>query len=111
MLHFKTLSNSKQKLLCTNSEKKTTGKCCEILQSSEVYVFSVLTFILDVNPAFCFQYATVVRGGSIFEVKAEEIALGDIVNIKFGDRVPADVRVITAHGFKVLFLLIPFLEF
>lgn len=47
------------------------------------------------------QYATVVRGGSIFEVKAEEIALGDIVNIKFGDRVPADVRVITAHGFKV----------
>ena len=47
------------------------------------------------------QYANVVRGGSNFEIKAEDIALGDLVNIKFGDRVPADVRVIVAHGFKV----------
>nr|AYN73065.1 sodium/potassium-transporting ATPase subunit alpha [Pinctada fucata] len=47
------------------------------------------------------QYAVVTRGGEKHNIKAEEIVLGDIVDIKFGDRVPADVRVITAHGFKV----------
>merc|ERR1711962_1726988 len=30
-----------------------------------------------------------------------ELTVGDIVEIKFGDRVPADVRVIEARGFKV----------
>ena len=30
-----------------------------------------------------------------------ELTLGDIVDIKFGDRVPADLRVIEARGFKV----------
>ena len=34
-------------------------------------------------------------------MKAEELVLGDIVEVKFGDRVPADLRVITAHSFKV----------
>ena len=27
--------------------------------------------------------------------------VGDIIEVKFGDRVPADVRVLQAHGFKV----------
>lgn len=27
--------------------------------------------------------------------------MGDIVDIKFGDRVPADLRIIVSHGFKV----------
>ncbi|XP_071176809.1 sodium/potassium-transporting ATPase subunit alpha-like isoform X2 [Mytilus edulis] len=47
------------------------------------------------------QYARVLRSGNTYEIKAEEIALGDIVDVKFGDRVPADVRVIVAHSFKV----------
>ena len=34
-------------------------------------------------------------------MKAEELVLGDIVEVKFGDRVPADLRVIIAHSFKV----------
>lgn len=50
---------------------------------------------------FYLQYANVLRSGNTYEIKAEEIALGDIVDVKFGDRVPADVRVITAHSFKV----------
>ena len=29
------------------------------------------------------------------------MVLGDIVEIKFGDRIPADVRLISSHGFKV----------
>lgn len=43
----------------------------------------------------------VTRGGKILNIKAEELVVGDIIDVKFGDRVPADVRVITAHGFKV----------
>ncbi|KAL3887026.1 hypothetical protein ACJMK2_026982 [Sinanodonta woodiana] len=47
------------------------------------------------------QYALVVRNGEKLNIRAEELVVGDVVEIKFGDRVPADVRVITAHGFKV----------
>lgn len=47
------------------------------------------------------QYATVIRGGETITVKAEELTLGDIVLIKFGDRVPADLRIIEAMGLKV----------
>nr|XP_022323941.1 sodium/potassium-transporting ATPase subunit alpha-like [Crassostrea virginica]XP_022324237.1 sodium/potassium-transporting ATPase subunit alpha-like [Crassostrea virginica] len=47
------------------------------------------------------QFAVVTRGGKILNIKAEELVVGDVIDVKFGDRVPADVRVITAHGFKV----------
>ena len=43
------------------------------------------------------------RNGKVLNCKAEELVVGDIIDVKFGDRVPADVRVITAHGFKVFF--------
>lgn len=43
----------------------------------------------------------VVRGGEKLNVKAEELVLGDVIEVKFGDRVPADIRVISCHGFKV----------
>merc|ERR1712055_934293 len=46
------------------------------------------------------QYAVVRRNGEKITVKAAELTLGDIVDIKFGDRVPADLRVIEARGFK-----------
>merc|ERR1712179_399306 len=47
------------------------------------------------------QYAVVRRNGEKITVKAAELTLGDIVDIKFGDRVPADLRVIECRGFKV----------
>ena len=34
-------------------------------------------------------------------VKAEELTFGDIIEVKFGDRMPADVRILEARGFKV----------
>ncbi len=34
-------------------------------------------------------------------MKAEELVVGDLVEVKFGDRVPADIRVLKAQGFKV----------
>merc|ERR1712172_213853 len=48
------------------------------------------------------QYALVRRsGGEKITVKAEELTLGDIVEIKFGDRCPADLRILEARGLKV----------
>jgi len=47
------------------------------------------------------QYALVRRNGEKLEVKADEITKGDIVEVKFGDRIPADIRILEARGFKV----------
>ena len=47
------------------------------------------------------QYALCIRGGEKVNIKAEELTLGDIVEVKFGDRIPADIRILEAHGFKV----------
>jgi len=47
------------------------------------------------------QYATVLREGQKLTLKTEAIVVGDILEIKFGDRIPADIRIIEAHGFKV----------
>lgn len=53
------------------------------------------------NACFCFQFATVIREGEKVTVRAEDLVLGDVVEVKFGDRVPADLRIIEARGFKV----------
>ena len=31
--------------------------------------------------------------------------MGDIIFVKFGDRVPADIRVLEARGFKVIVII------
>lgn len=45
--------------------------------------------------------AAVVRDGEIREVDAEEIVPGDVVWLESGNRIPADMRLITAHGLEV----------
>merc|ERR1712061_275515 len=47
------------------------------------------------------QYALARRDGEKVTITAAELTLGDIVEVKFGDRVPADIRVLEARGFKV----------
>jgi sodium/potassium-transporting ATPase subunit alpha len=47
------------------------------------------------------QYATVLREGQKLTLKAEEIVIGDVVEVKFGDRIPADIRIVESRGFKV----------
>merc|ERR1719391_770402 len=47
------------------------------------------------------QYALCLREGEKLNIKADELTLGDIVEIKFGDRIPADLRVLESKGFKV----------
>merc|ERR1712179_695452 len=47
------------------------------------------------------QYALVRRNCEKVTLAAVELTLGDIVEVKFGDRIPADIRVLEARGFKV----------
>jgi len=47
------------------------------------------------------QQAVALRNGEKKTIKAEDLVVGDVIDVKFGDRVPADIRVVKAHGFKV----------
>ena len=47
------------------------------------------------------QYALCLREGQKLTIKAEELTVGDIVEVKFGDRIPADLRILEAKGLKV----------
>ncbi|XP_025412836.1 sodium/potassium-transporting ATPase subunit alpha isoform X4 [Sipha flava] len=47
------------------------------------------------------QFALVIRQGESLTLRAEDLTLGDIVELKFGDRIPADLRIIESHSFKV----------
>ena len=42
-----------------------------------------------------------MRNGKSKEIRVERLVVGDIVDVKFGDRLPADIRVIKCSGFKV----------
>uniref|UniRef100_A0A914CS75 Sodium/potassium-transporting ATPase subunit alpha n=1 Tax=Acrobeloides nanus TaxID=290746 RepID=A0A914CS75_9BILA len=46
-------------------------------------------------------FALVYRNGEKVQVRTEDIVAGDIVDVKGGDRIPADIRVVSGHGFKV----------
>lgn len=50
---------------------------------------------------FSSQQAVVIRDGQKNEITASQLVVGDLVEIKGGDRVPADIRIITAQGCKV----------
>ncbi|XP_030827677.1 sodium/potassium-transporting ATPase subunit alpha-1 [Camarhynchus parvulus] len=47
------------------------------------------------------QQALVVRNGEKMSINAEGVVVGDLVEVKGGDRIPADLRIISAHGCKV----------
>ncbi|XP_053546839.1 potassium-transporting ATPase alpha chain 2-like [Bombina bombina] len=47
------------------------------------------------------QQAMVLREGKRIEINAEELVVGDIVSIKGGDKIPADIRILECQGFKV----------
>lgn len=46
-------------------------------------------------------YAEVIREGETLTVAAETLTIGDLVLVKFGDSIPADIRIIEARNFKV----------
>ena len=45
--------------------------------------------------------AVVLRGGEKVRVEAAELVVGDVIEVKGGDKIPADFRIVTADGFKV----------
>lgn len=45
--------------------------------------------------------ATVIRGGEVESIVSKEVVVGDLIELKFGDQVPADVRITKSQGFKV----------
>lgn len=47
------------------------------------------------------QSAVVIRDAVKRDIPAEELVVGDVIEVKFGDRMPADVRITYAQGFKV----------
>ena len=47
------------------------------------------------------QYALCIRDGEKLNLKADELTIGDVIEVKFGDRMPADMRVVEARSFKV----------
>lgn len=42
-----------------------------------------------------------IREGEKVQINAEEVVGGDLIEVKGGDRIPADIRVVSAHGCKV----------
>ena len=49
----------------------------------------------------CSQQALVIREGEKMQINAEQVVAGDLVEVKGGDRIPADLRIISSHGCKV----------
>ncbi|XP_044530933.1 sodium/potassium-transporting ATPase subunit alpha-2-like [Gracilinanus agilis] len=47
------------------------------------------------------EQAIVIRDGKKLQINVSEVVLGDVVEIKGGDRIPADLRIISSQGCKV----------
>uniref|UniRef100_A0A7E4V1S5 Sodium/potassium-transporting ATPase subunit alpha n=1 Tax=Panagrellus redivivus TaxID=6233 RepID=A0A7E4V1S5_PANRE len=46
-------------------------------------------------------FALVIRNNEKVQLATEKLVVGDVVEVKGGDRVPADIRIVSAFGFKV----------
>ncbi|MBC7951836.1 MAG: HAD-IC family P-type ATPase [Rhodospirillaceae bacterium] len=57
--------------------------------------------ILDALKGMLAQQSRVRRGGLKLEVMAEHLVRGDLVLLEAGDRVPADGRLVAAHGLEI----------
>ena len=75
-----------------------TLKCCfSWLTSQEAKSSRIMDSFKNLVP----QEAHVMRGGERYTINAEQVVVGDVIFVKGGDRVPADIRVVEARGFKV----------
>ncbi|XP_062390800.1 sodium/potassium-transporting ATPase subunit alpha-1b isoform X1 [Sardina pilchardus] len=57
--------------------------------------------IMDSFKSLVPQQALVLRDGEKQNINAVTVVVGDLVEVKGGDRIPADIRIIAAHGCKV----------
>lgn len=42
-----------------------------------------------------------IRAGEKMQINVEDVVVGDLVEVKGGDRIPADLRLISTQGCKV----------
>ncbi|OTF81084.1 hypothetical protein BLA29_012724, partial [Euroglyphus maynei] len=47
------------------------------------------------------RYATVIRDGQKHQLLADQLVVGDIIEVKGGDRIPSDIRIIHSQSCKV----------
>lgn len=80
-------------------QENTSAKIMDSFQKMVPLVSFLIKFCLKIN--FSLKFAQVIRDGQKVQLSTKELVVGDIVDIKGGDRVPADVRIISAMGFKV----------
>ncbi|CAD7693005.1 unnamed protein product [Nyctereutes procyonoides] len=91
----------------------------EELQNDNLYLGVVLSAVVIITGCFSYyqeaksskimesfknmvpQQALVIRNGEKMSINAEEVVVGDLVEVKGGDRIPADLRIISANGCKV----------
>ncbi|CAH1262538.1 ATP1A1 [Branchiostoma lanceolatum] len=57
--------------------------------------------IMDSFKGMVPEQTLVIRSGEPLSVDTEHVVVGDLVQLKGGDRIPADIRVIEACGFAV----------
>ncbi len=50
---------------------------------------------------FITEYAHVIRDGEAFEINSDFLVPGDLVLLKSGDKIPADVRLISEHDLQI----------
>lgn len=58
---------------------------------------NVMAVFKNMLPQLCF----VIREGEEKEIEASELVPGDLVHLKMGDKVPADVRILETFGFTI----------
>ncbi|XP_028427653.1 sodium/potassium-transporting ATPase subunit alpha-1-like [Perca flavescens] len=91
----------------------------EEMLNDNLYLGIVLTFVVVISACFSYyqdakssrimdsfrnmvpQQALVIREGEKKMINAEEVVVGDLVEVKGGDKIPADFRLVSAHGCKV----------
>lgn len=47
------------------------------------------------------QFTTVWRDGERCELEVSSVVVGDIIEVKYGDKLPADIRILESRGLKV----------
>lgn len=57
--------------------------------------------IFNVLKLATLQFAECTRGGQKMTIKVEDIVVGDLIDVKFGDRLPADILILSSSNFKV----------
>lgn len=66
-----------------------------------LFLPGLIVAYLMIHKLFHRQQALVIREGEKMQINADRVVVGDLVEVKAGDRIPADIRVISAQGCKV----------